>query len=438
MVFDHHISAQDQRLLDAVERQHVQYFLDEQDPTTHLTLDRSRPGAPVSVAAVGFGLTTLPVGVERGWISRQQAADQTLSVLETLSRAPQGETASGTSGAHGLFYHFLDPKTATRSNQSELSPVDTALLMSGVLFARDYYTGDNAEETKIRQLADQLYRRVDWNWAMNGQPTMPTDWSPEHGFTATQWRGYNEGMIMMLLAIGSPTHPIPQQSWNNFTSSDTVTRYGGKPFIEFAPAFGHQYSHTWIDFRGIRDDENRKVGFDYFENSRRAARAQNYYARKDPLHWRGYDKTNWGFTACDGPGDPVVGVPAQSRFLAYAARGAPNGLDDGTIAPTGAIASLPFAPELVMPTLRNWKNNHPELWTSHGFTDAFNPTADTSKPSGWVDPDTIGIDQGPIALQIENYRSGLIWNTMKKDPYLVDGLRKAGFKGGWLSSKRGE
>jgi len=243
-------------------------------------------------------------------------------------------------------------------------------------------------------------------------------------------------MVMLALGLGSPTHPIDKKAWKAYTDTETLSTYGGKPHIEFPPLFGHQYSHTWIDFRGIKDDQNRKLGFDYFENSRRAAQAQNFYAIKNPLGFRGYDALNWGLTACDGPRDLPFGIDsdifAKNKFLGYFARGAPAGVDDGTIAPTAAISSLPFAPEIVLPTLYNWRINRPELWTKYGFADAFNPTAMPDKPSGWVAKETLGIDQGPIVLMMENHRTGLIWETMKRDVYLRAGLEAAGFRGGWL------
>jgi hypothetical protein len=422
--------------LDSIEKQHFQYFQTEKDQTTHLTRDRSRPDSACSTAAVGFSLSAYPAAIERGWINKSDAADQTLKILNTLYGAPQGESASNTAGAHGFFYHFIDPKTGLRAGRSELSTVDTALLMAGVLCAKNYFTGDTKEEKDIREVADKLYSRVDWNWAMNGKPRMALGWSPESGFIPYEWGGYNEAMVMMLLAMGSPTHAIPKESWQNYTATNNVTEYGGQKYIDFKPLFGHQYTHTWVDFRGIHDDQNRKLGFDYFENSRRATIAQNYYAIKNPQGWRGYGPLNWGWTACDGPKDSSGTVSSdivkKFGFLGYSARGAPNGIDDGTIAPTAAAASLPFAPHVVLPTLYNWRAKHPELWTSEGFVDAFNPTAMPDKPSGWIAPDRLGIDQGPIMLMTENYRSGLVWNLMKKDPYLKTGLKKAGFTGGWL------
>jgi hypothetical protein len=423
--------------LESTEKDHFQYFVEQKDKSTHLTYDRSRPDSSCSTAAVGFALTSYPVAVERGWIDRTAAAEQTLQVLRTLYNAPQGEAESGFSGTRGFFYHFIDAKTALRSGKSELSTVDTALLMAGVLTAKNYFGGDSAEEKSIRDYADKLYRRVDWQWAMNDKKRMALGWSPEKGFFEHEWRGYNEAMIMLLLSLGSPTHPIDKEAWKSFHDTNKVTTYGGKPYIDFKPLFGHQYSHIWVDFRGIQDDQNRQLGFDYFENSRRATHAQNYYAIKNPLGLRGYGRYNWGFTACDGPKDHPEGIPKdlieKHGFMGYVARGAPDGIDDGTIAPTAAASSLPFAPEIVLPTLYNWRFGRPELYTKHGFVDAFNPTAIPSRPSGWISKETLGIDQGPTMLMIENYRTGFVWDLMKKDPYIKSGLKSAGFSGGWLA-----
>jgi hypothetical protein len=230
------------------------------------------------------------------------------------------------------------------------------------------------------------------------------------------------------MAMGSPTHPIMSTAWQKYTSTDQVVEMNGQKSIEFGPLFGHQYSQVWMYLKGIADDTTEKLGIDYFENSRRAAIAQNQYAIQNPQNWKGYSRLNWGLTASDGPGDLTKEVDGRERtFNGYTARGFPNSTDDGTIAPTAAAGSLPFAPELVMPTLRHWTTDRPELFGPLGFKDAFNPTFDTTKPSGWVDSATLGIDQGPILLMTENYRSGFVWNVMKKNAYLQTGLKHAGF-----------
>ncbi len=427
----------DEALLDEIGRAHFRYFVAQSDPVTGLTRDRSQAWSPSSVAAVGFSLTAWPVAARRGWVSRAEAASYAKKTLTTLWRAPQGPQASGVAGHKGLFYHFIDPKTAARAWNCELSTIDTALLMAGVRFAGAFFDGQAPDEVAVRTLADQLYRRVDWAWALDGGDRLSLGWTPEKGFLPYHWGGYNEAMIMLLLGLGSPTHPLPPATWAAYHRSDqTVERYGQR-YVPFGPLFGHQYSHAWVDFRGMRDATNARLGWDWFENSRRATLAQQGYAIANPKGFRGYGALDWGLTACDGPGGgkdvtrTIKGKPVT--FHGYLARGAPDDHDDGTLAPTAAAASLPFAPEIVLPTLRHWRRDRPEIWGPYGFQDAFNPTFDETKPSGWVGPDTLGIDQGPIVLMTENHRSGLVWEVMRRDPALRAGLRQAGFTGGWLA-----
>jgi hypothetical protein len=265
-------------------------------------------------------------------------------------------------------------------------------------------------------------------------------WTPEEGFSGMDWRGYNEAMLVYLLALGSPTHPISPDAWTQWTS--TYDKHWGtlydQTYLSFAPAFGHQYTHVWVDFRGIRDAYMREHGIDYFENSRRATLAQRRYAIANPLHWQAYGKNIWGMSASDGPG-PIEEsyLGKETSFLKYAARGVGIGriVDDGTIAPTAAISSLPFAPEIVLPaTLEMYHRFGSSIYSSYGFLDAFNPSfRDPSSQMGWVDPDYLGIDQGPILAMIENYRSDLVWRVMRNNPYLRQGLERAGFSGGWLA-----
>jgi hypothetical protein len=422
------LSASDNALLDELGRAHFQYFVNRTDSLSGLSADRTRPGAPASMAVIGFGLTVYPVAVSRGWIERASAADQTRKVLKTLWEAPQGCKSAGTSGSHGFFYRFVDCQTCLRLWNSEVSTVDTALLMAGVLFARGYY--DAPEEADLRDLATRLFERVDWAWALHGGDRLSLGWKPKSGFLPFDWGGYNEAMILLLLAMGSSTHPIPAESWVAFTRDERAGDFFGQHYVPFAPMFGHQYSHIWVDFRGIFDAPMRKNGFDYVENSRRAGLAQHAYAIKNPGGWKGYDALNWGLSACDGPGESTSTIDGRQRtFFGYMARGAPDGPDDGTIAPSAVAASLPFAPEIVLPTLRHWWSERPDLWGEFGFAGSFNVT------KGWVNPDRIGIDQGPIALMIENYRTGMIWEVMRRDATLRRGLQRAGFNGGWLETE---
>lgn len=412
-------------LLDDIERAHFQFFVDNSDPQTGLTKDRSTQGSAASIACSGFALTAYPIAVQRGWIDRTGAAAFTRRVLATLTHVPQGPDAQGVGGYHGWFYHFLDMKTGLRTWNCELSTIDTALLMAGVRFARNYY--DRPEEADIRAQADQLFNGIDFPWALNGGPLLSMGWFPDKGFIPAVWQAYNESMILLLLGLGQATHPLPPQAWGPYEARVAARPLYGETHVPFGPQFGHQYSHGWVDFRGINDATTRRMGFDWFENACRATRAQHNYALANPKGWKGYGALDWGLTACDGPGGAVTPPPGVT-FLSYAARGIDGDPDDGTIAPTAAAASLPYAPELVLPTLAHWRQDRPDLWGRDGFADAFNPTA------GWVDTDRLGIDQGPIVLMLENYRTGFVWNVMHKDPVLRAGLGKAGFSGGWLGS----
>jgi hypothetical protein len=314
--------------------------------------------------------------------------------------------------------------------------------MAGVLFARSYFSFDCADEIEIRSLADQLYRRVEWDWLLRDTGLLGHGWSPETGMIPYVYRGMNEAMLLYLLGLGSPTHAIPAQSWTAFIGDSKTETFYDQSFVRCpgSPMFVYQYPHVWVDFRGIADDVNRRLGFDYFENSRRATVAQHCYARHNQHGWQGYDEYTWGLTACDGPlvgGSAVMGDGHSREYLGYSERGAPGGTDDGTIAPTAALSSLPFSPSIVLETLKRWLRDRKEIFGPRGFFDAFNPSFDNSTASGWVDPDTISIDQGPILLMLENYQSGLVWETMKNEPYLRTGLARAGFSGGWLASLQG-
>lgn len=437
------IARADELLLERIARAHFQFFVDFQDKDTGLILDRTKLSGPATIAGVGMALPAYASASERHWISRREAVDYTLRVLRVLWSVPQGEAIEGVSGYRGFFYHFLDPATGQRATKpkfwnSELSSIDTALLMAGVRFARHYYLGKDAAEAEIRDLADKLYERVEWDWLVREDGHIGHGWSPEGGMIKSVYGGYSEALLLYLLAIGSPTHPAPASSWQTLCANYKLERAmgSGKPFITMpgTPLFCYQYPHCFIDFRGIKDGVNRGLGFDYFENSKRATLSQHAYALANPDQWVGYDKYNWGLTACDGPGDGKRVVNGREReFSWYRERGAPFGHDDGTIAPTAALSSLPYAPRLVIRTARYWLLKRPELFSIHGFTDAFNDsyTIDESG-KGWVDPERIAIDQGPVVIMFENYRSELIWRTMRRDPALKRALKLAGFTGGWL------
>lgn len=426
-------------VLDTVEIRTIKYFLETTDPATGMALDRYPSPSPASVAAVGFALSTYPVAVERGLLTREEAARRTLAALRHFYHLPQDSAGPLTAGYRGFFFHFLKIADNSREWNCELSTIDTGLMMAGVLFVQTYFDRADATEEQIRNVADSLYRRVDWRWASEGRPGISLGWEPDKGFNPESWYGYCESMIMYILAFGSPTHPASPQGWNYWTSHYVWAEYYGLPLVNFGPLFGHQYSHCWIDFRGIQDQYMREKGIDYFENSRRATYTQWAYAKENPLHWRGYSDSIWGLTACDGPRDTAMLYDGSKRtFHAYSARGVSVDwvIDDGTIAPSAVTSSVPFAPEICIRAVRALATTYgSSVFRPYGFADAFNPSYITpSTPNGWIDKDYLGIDQGPIVLMLENYRTGLVWNAMKKNPYIVAGLRRAGFSGGWLES----
>jgi hypothetical protein len=332
-------------------------------------------------------------------------------------------------------------QTGCRALQCELSTVDTGILMAGVLTAAGYFTGKSGKEGEIRELAEALYRRVDWKWALNNGTTISHGWKPESGFLPFRWdTGYSEALVLYALAMGSPTFPIDPEGYKEWTSTFEWKKAYDIEYLYAGPLFIHQMSHLWLDFRGIYDDFNRKMGIDYFENSRRATYVQRQYGIDNPLGFLHYHKNGWGFTASDGPGPAVLDVNGVRRvFYDYIARGAPFGPDDGTVAPWAVVASLPFAPEIVIDTVRHaierlgLKGNNP-----YGFDASFNPTfpATSKGRQGWVSPWVFGLNQGPIILMIENFQSELIWRTIRKCPYIAEGLRRAGFRDGWLDDKR--
>jgi hypothetical protein len=400
---------------------------------------------------VGFALTAYPIGVERGYVTREEARARVLTTLRFFDAAPQGPEPAGRTGHRGFFYHFLDMKTGHRSGPNvELSTIDTTLLLAGVLFCQSYFDGSDAGETAIRDLAERIYARVDWTWAARRPPIVSMGWRPEVGHYESEWRIYDESMILYILALASPTHPLPAGAWAAYTADRRLQTYRGQTHVNFGPLFGHQYSHLWIDFRGILDDSMAAKGLDYFENSRRATLAQRAYAIANPGGWKGYGADVWGLTACDGPGAKAVVNGREVVFWGYAARGAAFGQekDDGTLAPTAALGSLPFAPEIVVPAVVEMHRRYGRhLYSTYGFLDAFNPSVPDGTAvregrvvagAGWFDTDYLGIDQGPILAMIENHRSGFVWRVMRRNPHIQRGLRRAGFRGGWLDAIRHE
>ncbi|VXC59236.1 glucoamylase family protein [Sphingomonas sp. AX6] len=437
------------------------YFWDTTDPKTCLAPDRWPSNPFSSIAATGFAITAYGVGAERSYVTREQAAERTLACVEYYWNAKMGPAESGVSGHKGFFYHFLDGN-GHRYRNTELSSVDTTLLLGGILFAQSYYDRDTPTEARIRDLAERIYSRVDWTFMQRkaGDPraaNMPQSrgiamgWKPERGYEPNDWIAYDEGMLVYILALASPTHPVTKEdAWDNGWALGLGKRWGqfmGQEYEAFEPLFGHQYSHVWVDFRGITEPYIASRGIDYFENSRRATLAHRAYGIANPQDWKDYSGDIWGWTASDGPKgvDGLVVNGKPRNFMTYSARGVSPTItrDDGTVVPTAAGGSVPFAPEVTIDALMAMKDKYGDrFYTKYGFKDAINPsftfqdqrvTTGTVHPDiGWVARDHLGIDQGPILAMMENYRSDLIWKTMRKNPHIVRGLRRAGFSGGWL------
>jgi hypothetical protein len=422
----------DEALLARFQRAAFDYFLQYYSPATGLVADTSRPGAPASIAVVGFALSCYPVAVERGWMTRAEAAARTLVTLRFFWSSEQSEAADAT-GYKGFYYHFLDMHSGRRVWRSEVSLIDSTLLLAGVLTAGVYFSADTPAEEEIRELGEALYRRMDWQWAQGGATTVRQAWKPGSGFFHYGWEGYSEATILYVLGLASPTHPLSPASFAGWTATYQWENIYDLEFLYAGPLFIHQFSHAWIDFAGIRDKFMREKDSDYFQNSCRATYVQREFAQRNPHNFAGYDSGCWGLSANEGPGLGTINDHnSERRFFGYAARGVPYGPDDGTIAPCAALASLPFAPQIVLPLLRTLCERYPQMTQAARLPGGFNPTLPGEGAQGWMSEGYFGLDQGIVVLMIENYRSRLIWQLMRRCRYIVTGLRCAGFTGGWL------
>ncbi len=422
----------DEVLLERLQRAAFGYFVEHMNPANGLVPDTSRTNSPVSIAVVGFSLSAYPVAVERGWMKRDEAVRRCLLALRFFRDSDQSGSSTAT-GYKGFYYHFLDIHTGVRVWQSELSMIDSALLLAGALTAATYFSADNAAETELRELADLLYRRVDWCWSQDGSGTIRQGWKPESGFLHYGWEGYSEAIVLYALALGSPTHPISVDCYPAWTATYQWENLYDNDFLFAGPLFEHQFSHAWIDFRGIRDRFMREKRSDYFENSRCAVFVQRKYTALNPHEFVGYDENCWGLSACDGPSDERADVENERRQLfGYAARGVPYGPDDGTLSPPAVLASLPFAPDLALAAIRNILLRYPQVLTDDRLATSFNATLVDGDGQPWVSTGHYGLDQGIVFMMIENHRSEWIWQLMRGCGYLSDGLRQAGFGEGWL------
>ncbi len=399
------LSSSDQGFLEDLERRSFQYFWEQADPQTGLVPDRARmDGAPLdnnhqgtaSIAATGFGLTALCIAAERNWITADQARERTRNTLQFFARKAFQQ--------HGWFYHWLDARTGERRWKSEVSSIDTALLLAGVLTARQYF-----RDPEIRKLATKIYERVDFRWMLNGHPLLLSHgWKPETGFLKPRWDTYSEDTILYLLAIGSPTHPISPASWSALWRDRY--RYEGYAYFTTigVPLFMHQYAHAWIDYRNRRETKGDRI--DYFQNSINATLAHRAFCMNLAHEFPGYGPNIWGITASD----------SAKGYLAWG--GPPRAPEiDGTVVPSAAGGSLMFAPELSVAALRAMKERYGEkIYGRYGFVDAFNPN------TGWVDSDVIGINAGIILLSAENARTGNVWLWFMRNPEMPQALRLAG------------
>ena len=401
-------------MLDRISRLTFFYFDRGMNPATGLVPDSTKQDAPATVGGSGHALACYAVGAERGYVTREHAIERTLATLRFFWKSEQSEAPDAT-GCRGFYYHFLDMETGRRALRCELSTIDSAILFAGILVAVAYFQRDTESEREIRTLGDALYRRADWAWAQNGGDAVSMGWTPERGFLRYRWMGYNEALFLYALALGSPTHPVERNSYDAWTASYRWKQLYGSEHLFGGPLFIHQLSHIWIDFRGIQDACMRARGIDYFENSRRATYAQREYAIRNPRGFAGYGEHAWGITASDGPGPAqrtVNGV--LRRFWAYRARGVPYGPDDGTLSPWAVVASLPFAPEIVIPALVELERAHPDITGDLGYKCSYNETfkAADDDSRGWISQGYYAIDQGPVVLMIENHRDEFIWKLM--------------------------
>jgi len=399
-------SRSDQQFLEDLERRSFQYFWEEGDPDTGLVPDRARmDGSPLdenhrnvaSIAATGFSLTSLSIAADRNWISRNQAQERTRNTLRFFANKAFQE--------HGWFYHWLDAKTGERRWQSEVSSIDTALLLGGVLTARQYFRADQ----EIRKLATKIYERVDFQWMLNGQQLLLSHgWKPETGFLKPHWDTYSEDTILYLLAIGSPTHPISPASW--YALWRDRYRYEGHAYFTTigVPLFMHQYAHAWIDYRSWRETKGDRI--DYFENSVKATLAHRAFCVNLAHDFPAFGPNVWGITASDSAkGYLAWGGPPRDPQI------------DGTVVPSAAGGSLMFTPELSVVALRTMREKYGQkIYGKYGFIDAFNPN------TGWVDSDVIGINAGIILLSAENARTGNVWRWFMRNPEIPRAMRLAG------------
>jgi hypothetical protein len=398
-------SRRDEAFLEDLERRSFQYFWDQASPVTGLVLDRTKTnGSPAdedhryiaSIAATGFGLTAICIAAEHSWITRAAARERVRATLRFFAGRALQE--------HGWFYHWMDVNNGDRRWRSEVSSIDTALLVAGALTAGQYFR----EDSEIGNLATRIYERIDFPWMLNGHPTLLSmGWHPETGFIKARWDEYSEHLILYLLAIGSPTHPITPEAW--YAWKRNWNEYAGYRYLGKTPLFTYQYSQAWIDFRGRRETRGEHVN--YFDNSVKATLAHRQFCIDLAKEFSGYGPNVWGISASDSAKGYVVwGGPPRDRAI------------DGTVVPYAAAGSLMFVPHLAMVALTTMRTKYPLVYTKYGFADAFNPN------TGWVNRDVIGIDLGITLLSAENAGTGNVWRWFMRNNDVRRALDLAGLK----------
>ena len=392
------LSEEDNNLLDEIERAHFLYFWEQANPQTGLVKDRSNARANdtsivASIAATGFGLTALCIADKNGYLPTEDVRNRAATTLRFINKKLPTH--------RGFFYHFANVNTGERIWDSEVSSVDTSLLLAGILTCRQHF-GPHSE---ISGLAHEIFNKVDWTWLSEDTSLLSHGWRPESGFLPYRWDYYSELMLMYLLGMGSFAHPLSVEVWNAWKR--ITFDYEGLRFIgSFAPLFVHQYSLAWFDFRGKRDKYA-----DYFENSAIATEAHRLFCLGLAKQFPTYSDDLWGITASDSKWGYVVwgGPPAVGPI-------------DGTVVPCATGGSLPFQPQTTLQVLHNIRRSYPYTWSRYGFIDAFNPL------TKWYNQYLIGINAGITMLMAENLRTGFVWQTFMKNPEATRGMQRAGFR----------
>jgi hypothetical protein len=422
----------DMALLDRLQRSAFDYFIEYSNPANGLVADATSPGSPCSIAAVGFGLSCYPVAVSRNWISRDEAITRILATLRFFEQSEQSRHVHAT-GYKGFYYHFLDMQTGERVWNCELSVIDTAILISGMLTAASFFDGSDPLEEEIRASTARLYNRVDWRWSQGKDGFVRLGWKPKGGFLRFSWKGYSEALLLLVLGLGSPTFPLREDAYRQWLESCDWLDAKDGGYLYAGPLFIHLFPQAWIDLRGLADTFSAQRGIDYFENTQRAIAEHRHYAIRNPRRFTGYGEHLWGLTACEGPRRRLVLRNGERQgLMGYIARGAPSGPDDGTVAPWTGLACLPFSPDAGFDNLTHILSHYPRLLKHRRLPDSFNPSVRTTHPEGWISPRSVGLDQGLIVMMVENFRTGLVWDLMRKSEPVRRGLAASGFSGGWL------